>query len=123
MKSNFSKFMLLVCIVLTGFLPQLAQAQKAITGKVISSSTGQTIASASVIVKGAKNGSMTSAEGVFVVNANVGDVLVVSGVGIKTFEFKVTAAGTQIISVDAETKELSEVVVTALGIKKEAKRL
>lgn len=123
MKSNFSKFMLLVCIVLTGFLPQLAQAQKAITGKVISSSTGQTIASASVVVKGAKNGSMTSAEGVFVLNANVGDVLIVSGVGIKTFEFKVTAAGTQIISVDAETKELSEVVVTALGIKKEAKRL
>jgi TonB-dependent SusC/RagA subfamily outer membrane receptor len=81
------------------------------------------IASASVVVKGAKNGSMTSAEGVFVVNANVGDVLIVSGVGIKTFEFKVTAAGTQIISVDAETKELSEVVVTALGIKKEAKRL
>jgi TonB-linked SusC/RagA family outer membrane protein len=123
MKSNFNKFLLLVCIVLTGFLPELAQAQNKITGKVISSSTGQTIASASVVVKGAKNGASTSADGVFVLNANLGDVLVVSGVGIKTLEFKISTAGLQVISVDAETKQLSEVVVTALGIKKETKRL
>jgi TonB-linked SusC/RagA family outer membrane protein len=123
MKSNFSKLVLFVFVVLTGTLPLLAQAQKAISGKVISSANGQTVASASVIVKGAKNGASTSAEGTFTITANVGDVLVISGVGIKTLEYKVTASASQVISVDVETRELSEVVVTALGIKKEAKRL
>lgn len=96
MKSNFSKFVLFVFMVLTGTLPLLAQAQKAISGKIISAASGQTIASASVVVKGAKNGASTSAEGTFSINANVGDVLVISGVGIKTLEYKVTASAIQV---------------------------
>lgn len=115
--------MMLAFIMLGSVAPNLVLAQSTISGKIISSATSQTVAGASVIVKSAKNGTSTAADGSFYLNAKVGDVLVVSGVGIKTQEFKITQAGSQLISVETEAGQLNEVVVTALGIKKESKRI
>ncbi|MEY4778460.1 MAG: hypothetical protein RIS13_1208, partial [Bacteroidota bacterium] len=103
--------------------PNFALAQSTISGKIISSATSQIVAGASVIVKSAKNGTSTSADGTFYLTAKVGDVLVISGVGIKTQEFKINQAGSQLISVETEAGQLNEVVVTALGIRKESKRI
>ena len=115
--------MVLACVLLGSLAPNLALAQSTISGKIISSATSQTVAGASVIVKSAKNGTSTSADGTFILSAKVGDVLVSSGVGIKTQEFKISQAGSQLISVETEAGQLNEVVVTALGIKKESKRI
>ena len=115
--------MVLACVLLGSLAPNLALAQSTISGKIISSATSQTVAGASVIVKSAKNGTSTSADGTFILSAKVGDVLVISGVGIKTQEFKISQAGSQLISVETEAGQLNEVVVTALGIKKESKRI
>ena len=115
--------MMLAFIMLGSVAPNLVLAQSTISGKIISSATSQTVAGASVIVKSAKNGTSTAADGSFYLTAKVGDVLVISGVGIKTQEFKITQAGSQLISVETEAGQLNEVVVTALGIKKESKRI
>ncbi|MEY4740263.1 MAG: hypothetical protein RLZZ05_1647 [Bacteroidota bacterium] len=115
--------MVLACVMLGSLAPNFALAQSIISGKIISSATSQTVAGASVIVKSAKNGTSTSADGSFYLTAKVGDVLVISGVGIKTQEFKINQAGSQLISVETEAGQLNEVVVTALGIRKESKRI
>ena len=115
--------MVLACVLLGSLAPNLALAQSTISGKIISSATSQTVAGASVVVKSAKNGTSTSADGTFYLTAKVGDVLVISGVGIKTQEFKINQAGSQLISVETEAGQLNEVVVTALGIRKESKRI
>ena len=115
--------MVLACVMLGSLAPNFALAQSIISGKIISSATSQTVAGASVIVKSAKNGTSTSADGTFYLTAKVGDVLVISGVGIKTQEFKINQAGSQLISVETEAGQLNEVVVTALGIRKESKRI
>ena len=123
MKQLMSKILLFACLVLAGLTPQFTYAQKAISGKVISSENNQGVPGATILVKGKTNGVSSTADGSFTINANAGDILVVSGVGIKSLEYKVTSSVIQVIAVDVDTKELNEVVVTALGIKKETKRL
>jgi len=104
-------------------LPYLASAQRSISGKVMAIENGQTVSGASIVIKGTKVGAMTSPDGFFTINAKEGDVLLVSGVGIKTLEFKVGQSDRLLISVETEVGQLNEVVVTALGIKKESKRI
>jgi len=123
MKKLMSKILLFACVLLAGLTPQFTYAQKAISGKVISSANNQGVPGATILVKGKTNGVSSTADGNFSISANAGDILVVSGVGIKSLEYKVTASAIQVISVDVDAKELNEVVVTALGIKKETKRL
>lgn len=80
------------------------------------------IVGASVRVKGTNNGALTDLDGKFSLNANKGDVLVISYVGYITKEVKYN--GTPIKVVLAEDISLmSEVVVTALGITRDRKAL
>jgi TonB-linked SusC/RagA family outer membrane protein len=101
----------------------MAMAQRSIFGKVVATENGQNVSGASIVIKGTKVGTMTSPDGLFSINAKEGDVLVISGVGIKTLEFKVNQTDRLVISVETEVSQLNEVVVTALGIKKESKRI
>ena len=64
---------------------------KPITGQVLSSE-GQPLADASVKVKGSNTGTTTDAKGRFTINANEGDVLVISYVGFTEISVPVTAA-------------------------------
>lgn len=109
----------LLAIVL---LPLFSLAQKAITGHVLSKTDQSPIPGVSVIIKGTRTGTSTSVDGSFAIKAKEGDILVVSGVGVATTEQEVNGA-VLTISVAADTRELNQVVVTATGIRKEAKRL
>lgn len=115
----FLKFLLALSLV----LPILSQAQRTISGKIISSEAKQPVVGASVLVKGQQKGVSTNAEGEFLLNATAGDELTISGIGFKTINYKIENNGIQLISVDVEASSLSEVVVTALGIKKESKKI
>jgi TonB-linked SusC/RagA family outer membrane protein len=100
-----------------------ASAQDRINGKVLSSSTGEPVSGASVIVKGNSAGTSTSAEGLFSIPAKENDVLVVSGIGISTKEYVIRDKSMITLSVDADVSQLNPVVVTALGIRKDRKKL
>lgn len=103
-------------------LPLFSLAQKIISGHVLSKADQSPIPGVSVTIKGTRIGTSTAVDGSFSIKANEGDVLVVSGVGVVKTEQ--TATGNDmVITVAADAKELNQVVVTATGIKKEAKRL
>ena len=101
---------------------QSTQQAKTITGKVVDVA-GEPIIGASVLVKGSSTGSVTDIDGKFSVEAPVGSTLVVSFVGYATEEVKVGTASDYTVTLKDDTQSLSEVVVTAMGIKKEKKAL
>lgn len=101
---------------------QGTQQAKRITGKVVDSA-GEPIIGASVAVKGTGTGAVTNLDGQFTVEAQVGSVLEISFIGYTSQSVKVTAANTYNITLQDDSQTLDEVVVTAMGIKKERKAL
>jgi TonB-linked SusC/RagA family outer membrane protein len=98
----------------------VAMAQRTINGKV-SDSNGQPLSGATVLVKGSKTSVMTGNDGSFSILADDKAVLVISSIGFLSRE--VNAADAASIQLSTDTKDLGEVVVTALGIRKEKKKL
>ncbi|MFI5193616.1 MAG: SusC/RagA family TonB-linked outer membrane protein [Chitinophagales bacterium] len=104
--------------------PLMSMAQNAVTGRVLSVSDQTPLPGATILVNGSKAGTSTDIEGRFSIRAKTGDVLTISGVGITTQEYTIgKEMQNLVISVVAQAKDLNEVIVTALGIKKETKRL
>ncbi|MBK6937176.1 MAG: SusC/RagA family TonB-linked outer membrane protein [Chitinophagaceae bacterium] len=99
----------------------LAMAQKTFEGKVLSADNNQPLAGATVISRTAGKMATTDENGKFKIEAAENEILEVSNVGYITVSAKVTLAS--IVILKPETLGLSEVVVTALGIKKDKKKL
>ncbi len=113
MKTKFSGILTL----LLAFVVQFTFAQqKTITGTV--SDESGPLPGVSVVIKGTTTGTETDFDGNYSINANVGDVLVFSFVGMATQE-KVVGDSNTINVVLVADNVLEEVVVTAYGIKKE----
>lgn len=77
---------------------------------------------ASVVEKGTSNGVVTNLNGKFSLNVKPGATLIISFVGYKQQEVKAGNAPLNIV-LEEDSKMLGEVVVTALGIKRERKAL
>lgn len=93
-----------------------------ISGKVIDDK-GKPIDGASIVDKKTKQGTSTDAEGNFKLNIKEGSVIQISSVGFAKREMTVRGNETLNITLVPENQDLSEVVVTALGIKREKKAL
>ena len=102
---------------------QSTQQQTSTCTGVVKDATGETVIGASVIVKGSTNGTITGLDGDFSLSGvKVGDIIQISFVGYQTLE--VPFKGQPInVTLQDDTQKLEEVVVTALGIKKDAKKL
>ena len=103
----------------TGFTAE-AQANK-VSG-VIRDAQGEPLIGATVKVKGTNRGTATDIDGKYSIAANRGDVLVISYVGSKPMEVTV-GSGVMDIDMQSNDQVLDEVVVTALGIRKDKKSL
>jgi len=77
----------------------------------------------SVLIKGTNIGTVTNQEGDFSIKADDGNVLVFSSIGYVNKEITVDHSDTYQIIMTEDAKALSEVVVTALGVKKERSKL
>jgi TonB-dependent SusC/RagA subfamily outer membrane receptor len=117
MKTNLLKFLTLSFMIMF----QWSFAQKSVSGTV-SDSAGVPLPGATVLVDGTSNGVTTDFDGVYSIMANEGDVLSVSYVGFTTQKVTVGASATLNVTLAADNA-LEEVVVTALGITREAKSL
>lgn len=104
------------------YASQSIQQNKKITGKVVDSA-GIPIIGASVLVKEVGTGSVSDLDGNFSVEAAQGNTLMISYVGYRTIEMKVTSETFYKITLADDSQALGEVVVTAMGIKKERKSL
>ena len=116
MKKQYLLLLLLMLFSMATF------AQK-VTGKVSSAKDGATLPGVSVQVKGTSTGTNTNADGAYSLNVGSDATLVFSFIGFKNQETKVGNQSTINVSLSEDAQNLEEVVVTALGIKKEAKKL
>lgn len=89
----------------------------------ITDENGAPLVGASVKIKGETTGTSTDNNGNFSIEAPSSNVvLVISFVGFETMEIAASKASSVVLKL-AETKKLDEVVVTALGIKRQEKAL
>jgi TonB-linked SusC/RagA family outer membrane protein len=101
-----------------------AQAQnRTVTGTVAAADDGQPIAGANVSVKGTTTGTTTDGGGTYRLTVPDDATLVFSFVGTLTQEIAVGNQTVINVRLQADTRQLEEVVVTALGIQKAAKGL
>lgn len=98
----------------------IEQQSNKVTG-IVNDEFGPVIG-ASVVEKGTSNGVVTDLDGKFSLNVKSGATLIISFVGYKQQEVKAGNAPLNIV-LEEDSKMLSEVVVTALGIKRERKAL
>jgi len=99
---------------------QIVQQSSTCTG-VVKDAKGEAVIGASVKVKGTTNGIITGINGDFALkNVRRGSTIVVSFIGYKTIEVQFTGKPLNIV-LEENAQALGEVVVTALGIQKQAR--
>lgn len=111
-------------VLLFLFSAVAAYSQHTITGMVTSSEDGMPVIGASVVVKGNANlGTITDIDGKYSIKAPDNSTLVYSYVGMETHEVK--AGNRSVINVVMKPSSImvDEVVVTAMGVKAEKKKL
>ncbi len=94
-----------------------------VSGTVTSTSDGTPLPGLSIIVKGTSIGTITNSEGNYTINAPEEGILVFSFVGFRTQEIAIQGRNTINVMMQESIEALNEVVVTALGIKREEKSL
>ena len=99
-----------------------ALAQNSFKGKVLDAASGNAVVGANVIVVKSKATTVTDGMGSFTVNATIGDQIIVSSAGFSSKTVTI-GSGALLIQLSAKDDVLDEVVVTALGIKREKKKL
>lgn len=112
MKRNFM-FQVLLTLVVGLFLSVDAFAQQIAVKGIVKDATGEPVIGANVLVKGTTNGTITDFDGIFQLNANQGDIIVISFIGYQPQELP-AAADMNIILKD-DTELLDEVVVIGYG--------
>lgn len=119
------KVLLLVIALFTmAFSSEVSAQQRVITGKVISDEDGLGLPGASILVKGTAMGSTTDLEGNYSINVLEGsNVLIFSFIGLKTKEENIGSRSVINVILATDASQLSEVVVTSIGIERERKSL
>lgn len=106
------------------FMTFMVVAQnKKITGKVTSSDDGSSLPGVSVQVKGTSKGTQTDVDGNYSLDVPANSTIVFSFVGMTSQEVKVGSQSVINMALSGDSKQLSEVVVTALGLQREKKSL
>ena len=91
---------------------------------VVKDATGETIIGASIVVEGTKNAAVTNIDGDFELsNVSKGATIVISYLGYQTKKIVWDGQPLNVTLEENSAQKLDEVVVTALGIKKDAKKL
>ena len=114
----------LILFLMLGLLSFPGYGQRSVSGRVISGEDQSPIPGANVSIKGTTTGTITDSEGRFQLQVNSNDqILVFSFVGYITQEVTVGAQTNISISLASDVQQLSEVVVTALGVEKDVAKL
>jgi len=116
-----SKTKLITTMLLVFFMQYIVAQERTITG-VVSDNARLPLPGVSVSVKGTKSGAQTDFDGKYTIKAAPNQVLIFSYVGMKTQEVVASSASVNVKMQD-NSQALEEVVVTALGIKKQQKSL
>lgn len=118
------KLFLSVVMFLIGMFMTGAYAQtRTVSGLVKDKEMGEPLVGVSVTVKGTKNATMTDVDGNYTIQTGPKDVLVFKYVGMKDTEETVGDRNTINVLLVPNAENLGEVVVTAMGIKRQSETL
>ena len=105
------------------FVSSLFAQNLKVTGKVTSQADGATLPGVSITVKGTAIGTTSDIDGNYSIDVPQGAVLLFSFVGMVSEEITISASGVHNVELMPDLIVMQEVVVTALGIKREKKSL
>lgn len=95
---------------------------KQVTGRVVDEKN-EPLIGVNIRVEGADDGTVTDLEGKYVIKASIGSILSFTYIGYISSYVKIADKNVYNIQMSANVEALNEVVVTALGIKREQKAL
>lgn len=98
-------------------------AQQKVSGTVVAADDKQPVIGASIKVKGKPMAAVTNVRGEFSLSLKPGDVLEVSYIGYIKQTMEIKEQTTISIVLEPDKKVLNEVIVTALGVRKETKKI
>lgn len=103
-------------IVITDKITEKVKINKdVITGKVVSKDNGTPIPGVTVKIKSKANGTVTDVNGMFKLDADIGEVLQFSSVGYTTQEFTITDLSFVNVSMTESLTALNDIVVVGYG--------
>ena len=114
----------LLTVFLFCLLPGFAALAQTVTGKVIAGDDNQPLPGVSIVIKGTNAGTTSAADGTYSINVNdaPGKTLTFSFIGYATQEVPLGSRAVVDVAMQTGDRTLNEVVVTALGIKKDIRQ-
>ncbi|WP_430428552.1 SusC/RagA family TonB-linked outer membrane protein [Maribacter litoralis] len=110
-------------LVLTLFIMNMVNAQETITGTV-TDTYGNTIPYVNIVLSGTLTGSTTNEDGIYTINVpNLSGAIEFSVLGYETQVIPINNRNTINVTLNDSSEILDEVVLTALGLKRETKEL
>lgn len=117
------KILLLSLGLVLTFAVSLAQ-ERTVSGKITSAEDGASLPGVNVVLKGTTNGTITDVDGNYKLTlTEEGGTLIFSFVGLLTQEIDIGARSVIDVQLAPDISQLSEIVVTALGIERESREL
>jgi TonB-linked SusC/RagA family outer membrane protein len=118
------KTLLMSLVLILSFLHGAMAQTRTVSGKVTDQTTGDGLPGVTVLIKGTPNGASTNSDGSFTLAVpQEGGTLVFSSIGMTTQERTIGSETQFNVALAQDVKQLSEVVVTALGIQRESRAL
>lgn len=117
------KFLLLICSFVFAAGVVLAQ-DRTVSGKVTSAEDGTPLPGVNVVLRGTTNGTVTDSDGNYKLTVpGAGGALVFSFIGLQTQEIEIGDRTVVDLALGLDVTQLTEVVVTAIGLEREKKAL
>jgi len=112
-------FIFLLCLGLT----QVQAQRRTLTGLVKEKASGEPLPGVTVQERGTTNGTVTDSSGEFQLEVETGATLIFSFIGMEPVERRTGESNRIDVILETATEQVDEVVVTAMGIRKEKKAL
>jgi TonB-linked SusC/RagA family outer membrane protein len=118
------RFLLLSVVIVFFLATSLIAQERTISGRVMAEETGTPVPGVNVILKGTTIGTVSDIDGNYKVNVPAeGGTLVFSFIGLATEEVRIGDQSVINMGMTADIRQLTEVVVTAIGVEREQKAL
>jgi TonB-linked SusC/RagA family outer membrane protein len=119
------KILFMSFILMLTLLQQVTAQTRTLSGRVTDRQTGEGLPGVTVLLKGTTNGVSTNSDGTYTLNniPAADGIVVFSSVGYVSAERPIGTESQINIGLATDSKQLSEVVVTALGIERDTRSL
>ncbi len=111
------------CLLILLLPPTLEAQERTISGTVLSDDNKSPLQGVTIKVKGTKRFTQTDASGKFTIKLNPGETLQISYVGYENIDVKPGDGSTVAVSLKPSDNTMTEVVVTAMDIKRNPREL